>query len=71
MAYLSPPLERIYTTRQAEVLAGERARIEREIEDLKFRKTQLSEAEYYRRLEELLIELATLNETLEEAEEQP
>lgn len=71
MAYLSPPLEEIYTTRRAEVLAGERARIEREIEDLKFRKTQLSEAEYYRRLEELLIELATLNEGIEEAEEQP
>ena len=71
MAYLSPPLEQIYTSRRAEELAGERVRIEREIEDLKFRKTQLPEAEYYRQLEELLIELATLNEGIEEAEEGP
>ena len=71
MAYLSPPLERIYTSRRAEELAGERVRIEREIEDLKFRKTQLPEAQYYRQLEELLVKLATLNEVIEEAEEAP
>ena len=68
MAYLSPPLERIYTSQRAEELASQRVRIERDIEDLKFRKKQLPEAEYYRQLEELLIELATLNEGIEEAE---
>ena len=70
MAYLSPPLERIYASRRDEELAGERVRIEREIEDLKFRKTQLPEAAYYRQLEELLVKLATLNEGIEEAEEE-
>jgi len=71
MAYLSPPLEQIYTSQRAAELAARRVRIEREIEDLKFRKTQLPEAEYYRQLEEFLIELATLNEGLEETEEGP
>jgi hypothetical protein len=70
MAYLSPSLERIYTSRRAEELASDRVRIERDIEDLKFRKTQFPEAEYYRRLEGLLVELATLNESIEEAEEE-
>lgn len=68
MAYLSPPLGPIYTSQHAQELALERVRIEREIEDLKFRKTQLSESSYYRLLEELLIKLATLNQRMKEAE---
>ncbi len=71
MAYLSPPLERIYTSRRAEELAGERVGIEREIEDLKFRKSQLPESQYYSQLEALLVKLATLMEGIEEAEEAP
>jgi hypothetical protein len=45
--------------------------IEREIEDLKFRKNQLPEDEYYRVLEELLVKLAILNESIEQLEDGP
>ncbi|UCF35329.1 MAG: hypothetical protein JSU96_10755, partial [Acidobacteriota bacterium] len=63
-AYLSTPPEQAYRTLEAKQLAPERQRIEREIEDLKLRKTELTTAEYYATLERLLIELAELNEKI-------
>jgi len=42
--------------------------LEREIEDLKFRKNQMPENEDYRALEELLVKLAVLNESIAEME---
>ena len=71
MVYLSPPLERVYSSREAEQLASQRVQIEREIEDLKFRKNQLLEDEYYRILEELLVKLATMSQRIEELEREP
>ncbi|MDA2934331.1 hypothetical protein MYX82_08300 [Acidobacteria bacterium AH-259-D05] len=68
MAYLSAPLEQLYSSPDAEELASQRVQIEREIEDLKFRKNQLLEDEYYRTLEELLIKLATMSERIEQLE---
>ncbi len=42
--------------------------LDREIEDLKYRKNQMPEDEYYRALEELLVKLAVLNESIAEME---
>lgn len=68
MAYLSSPPEQAYRTLEAQRLAPERQRIEREIEDLKLRKNDMSSAEYYQHLEELLVELATINQRIKELE---
>ena len=67
-AYLSRSSEQPYRTREARELASQRVELEREIEDLKFRKNQMSEDEYYRVLEELLVRLAVLNESIAEME---
>jgi len=68
MAYLSRAVEQPYRTREARELASQGVEIEREIEDLKFRKNQMPEDEYYRVLEELLVKLAVLHESIAEME---
>ncbi len=68
MAYLSRSDETPYSTLKARELASQRVELEREIEDLKFRKNQMPEDEYYRVLEELLVRLAVLSESIDEME---
>lgn len=68
MTYLTAPPEQAYRSLEAQQLSGRRVKIEREIEDLKFRKKELSESEYYQQLEKLLIELAKLNAQIAELE---
>ncbi|MGH9338188.1 MAG: hypothetical protein ACRD1R_01005 [Acidobacteriota bacterium] len=64
LGYLSMPPERAYATLEARTLAERKVSLEREIEDLKFRKGQIPEAEYYQQLEKLLVELAGINQQL-------
>ena len=71
MAYLSPSVQRPYRSAEAQRLASQQVQIEREIEDLKFRKNHFPEEEYYRLLEELLVKLATLNERIAQLEAKP
>lgn len=68
LAYLSAPPERAYRTLEAQQLAGEKIKIEREIEDLKYQKKELPESDYYTRLEKLLVQLAALNAKISELE---
>ena len=68
MTYLSRSDETPYRTLEAQELASQRVELERVIEDLKFRKNQMPEDEYYRVLEELLVRLAVLNESIDEME---
>ena len=70
MAYLSRSVEQPYRTPEARELASQRVEIEREIEDLKFRKNQMPVDEYYRVLEELLVKLAVLNESIAKMEDE-
>lgn len=70
-AYLSEPPEQAYRTLEARNLAPERIRLEREVEDLKLHKMDLTIDEYYQKLEALLVELATLNEKIRELEGRP
>lgn len=67
-AYLAAPPEKAYRTLEAQELAKQRTKIEREIEDLKFRKAELPSEEYYKKLEELLVKLAQLNSRIQELE---
>ena len=67
-AYLSRATDQPYRTREARELASQGVELEREIEDLKFRKNQMPENEYYRALEDLLVKLAVLNESIAEME---
>ncbi len=67
-AYLAAPPERAYRSLEAQELARQRATLEREIEDLKFRKAEVPTDDYYRQLEQLLIKLAQLNSRIEELE---
>ncbi len=67
-AYLSRAVDQPHRTREARELASQGVELEREIEDLKFRKNQMPEDEYYRALEELLVKLAVLNESIAEIE---
>ncbi|GAB4238356.1 MAG: hypothetical protein Kow00109_12740 [Acidobacteriota bacterium] len=71
LAYLSRPPERSYRTLEAMRLAPERTRLEREIEALKLRKAEMDSEEYYRQLEQLLLELARLNQHIRELEGEP
>ena len=70
-AYLSTPPEQSYRSLEARQLAPERTRLEREIEDLKLHKQDLTADEYYGRLEKLLLELSKLNEKIRELEGTP
>jgi len=71
LAYLSRPSEQAYRSLEARRLLPERTRLEREVEALKLRKGEMPEEEYYRRLEELLLELARLNERIRQLEGEP
>jgi hypothetical protein len=71
MAYLSAPPEQAYRTLEARELAPQRTRLEREIEDLKLRKTEMSSADYYAELERLLVGLAELNQKIRDLEGEP
>ena len=62
--YLSRPPEQAYRSLEARQLIPERVRLEREVEELKLRKMDVAESEYYERLEQLLVELAVLNERI-------
>jgi hypothetical protein len=64
LAYLSKPPEQSYRSLEARRLLPERVRLEREVEDLKLRKTEMPVAEYYEKLEAVLVELASLNEKI-------
>jgi len=68
LIYLSEPPEQAYRSLEAQRLLPERVRLEREVEELKLRKTEMSETAYFGRLEELLVELATLNEKIRQLE---
>lgn len=68
MVYLSDPPESAYRSQQARELAGERTVIERNIEVLKFRKQEMDTEQYYSELQELLVQLATINERISELE---
>jgi len=68
VAYLSKPPEQSYRSLEARRLIPERVRLEREVEEIKLRKTEMTEEDYYRRLEEFLVELATLNERIRKLE---
>lgn len=70
-AFLSTPPAQAYRTLEAQELARDKTRVEREIEDLKYRKGELSEGEYFRQLEQLLVQLATLSEKISELEGAP
>ena len=63
-AYLSTPPKEAYRSLEARELARQKATLEEEIRDLTFRKDEMSVQDYYRQLEELLIQLAALNERL-------
>ena len=71
LAYLSSPPEQAYRTLEAQALATDRIRIEREIEALKLEKAQMEQSDYYRKLEQLLVELAELNERIRHLEGTP
>lgn len=68
MVYLSAPPAQAYKTLEAKQLANDKIKIERDIEDLKYRKKDLPEAEYYQQLENLLVQLSKLNAKIEELE---
>lgn len=67
-AYLSSPSEQAYRSLEAQQLVPDRIRLEREIEDLKRRKAEMPESQYYSELERLLVELAQLNARIRELE---
>ncbi len=69
VSYLSAAPEPDYHSAEAEQLASEAMAVERDIEDLKFRKDQIPESEYYDRLEKFLIRLASINERIEQLED--
>lgn len=71
VTYLSFPPEQAYRTLEAQTLAPERTRLEREVEDLKLRKSELTADAYFAELERLLVELARLNEKIRELEAAP
>lgn len=71
LAYLSAPPPEEYRSLEARRLAETRRKLERDIEDLKFRKTQMPEADYYGRLEDLLVQLAKINGRIAELEGKP
>jgi len=68
VAYLSSPPEQAYRTLEAQQLAPDRIRLEREIEDLKLRKPEMPPADYYKELERLLLELAEVNDRIQKLE---
>ena len=67
-AYISTPPEEAYRSLEAQQLARQKATLEDEINDLTFRKAEMSGQDYYRQLEELLVKLASLSERLDELE---
>ena len=67
-AYLAAPSEKAYRSLEAQELARQRAAVEREIEDLKFRKAEIPTEDYYKQLEQLVIKLAQLNSRIEALE---
>ncbi len=71
VTYLSTPPEQAYRSLEARELAPTRSRLERAIEDLKLRKTEMPAEAYYRELEGLLVELAELNERIRTLEGEP
>lgn len=70
-AYLYSPPAQAYRSLEAQQLAAQRTVLEREIEDLKYRKGEMPEAQYFEKLQELLVEVATLNERIAELESAP
>jgi hypothetical protein len=71
VAFISTPSESAYRSLEARGLLPEKRNLEREVEALKLRKTQIPEQEYYRQLEDLLIDLSALNEKIRELEGRP
>jgi hypothetical protein len=71
MVYIASPPEQAYRSLEAQQLLPERTNLEREVEALKLRKAEISLDEYYAKLEELLVELATLNERIRDLEGRP
>lgn len=69
LAYVARPPAREYESLEAQNLAAQKREVEREIEDLKLRKGQMAEEQYYGELETLLIKLADLNQRLNKLEE--
>ncbi len=70
-AFISRPPERAYRTLEAQELGRQRTRLERAIEDLKFRKGEMQQQDYFQQLEKLLVQLAETNEQIERLEQQP
>ena len=63
-AYLLTPPEKDDQSLQSQQLAAEKHQVERRIQELKYQKKDIPESDYYQRLEDLLIRLATLNEKI-------
>ena len=68
-AYLSESTVDDASTPQARLLAQKKTELELQIQDLKRNKENLSEADYFRQLEELLLELAQLSRQSDRSEE--
>ncbi|HSR51516.1 MAG TPA: hypothetical protein VLV83_11855 [Acidobacteriota bacterium] len=68
LAYLSEPPQQAYRNEEARRLAEERQDLERQVEALKFQKSEMPSSEYYQKLEALLVRLAELNQRIQELE---
>ncbi|HUG42919.1 MAG TPA: hypothetical protein VMN76_01655 [Acidobacteriota bacterium] len=67
-AFLSQPPEQAYLNLEAQELARQRSVLEREVEDLRLRKSEYSEGEYFNLLEKLLVEISELSERISQLE---
>ncbi len=67
-AFLSQPPEQAYRNLEAQELARQRSVLEREVEDLRLRKGEYSEGEYFDLLEKLMVEISELSERISQLE---
>lgn len=69
VAYLSVPHEEVSASFDARTLVRRRDRLQREVENLKLRKGELAEDNYYQKLQQLLVELSDVEEQIQSLEE--
>ena len=69
IAYLSGPQEEVLAAPDARVLTQRRSQLAREIDELKLHKQELTEEDYYQRLQVLLVELADVGERIDALKE--
>lgn len=68
IAYISQPPAEAYASEEARRLSAERREVELRVESLKFRKSELTDEQYFSELEALLVELAELSARISELE---